>query len=99
MIGTSPKMQQIYRLARLVAPRDTAVLIVGATGTGKELVARGIHRAQPAQPRAVCRGELRRDTGESAGGGTIWLYARRLYRSVPIAPGPHSCGARRDAAA
>jgi len=43
MIGTSRKMQQIYRLARLVAPRDTAVLIVGATGTGKELVARGIH--------------------------------------------------------
>jgi DNA-binding NtrC family response regulator len=43
MIGASPKMQQIYRLARLVAPRDTAVLIVGPTGTGKELVARGIH--------------------------------------------------------
>ncbi len=43
MIGTSRKMQQLYRLARLVAPRDTAVLIVGGTGTGKELVARGIH--------------------------------------------------------
>jgi transcriptional regulator with GAF, ATPase, and Fis domain len=43
MIGTSRTMQQICRLARLVAPRSTAVLIVGATGTGKELVARGIH--------------------------------------------------------
>src|SRR5690348_17375258 len=43
MIGTSRKMEQIYRLSRLVAPRDTTVLIVGATGTGKELVARGIH--------------------------------------------------------
>jgi DNA-binding NtrC family response regulator len=43
MIGTSPKMQRLYRLARLVAPRDTAVLIVGGTGTGKELIARGIH--------------------------------------------------------
>jgi len=43
MIGTSRKMEQIYRLARLVAPRDTTVLIVGSTGTGKDLVARGIH--------------------------------------------------------
>jgi DNA-binding NtrC family response regulator len=43
MIGTSGTMQQICRLARLVAPRNTAVLIVGATGTGKELVARGVH--------------------------------------------------------
>ncbi len=43
MIGTSQGMQRICRLARLVAPRDTAVLIVGETGTGKELVASGIH--------------------------------------------------------
>ncbi len=43
MIGTSQAMQRICRLARLVAPRDTAVLIVGETGTGKELVASGIH--------------------------------------------------------
>jgi DNA-binding NtrC family response regulator len=43
MIGASRTMQQISRLARLVAPRNTAVLVVGATGTGKELVARGIH--------------------------------------------------------
>ena len=42
MIGTSRKMEHIYRLSRLVAPRDTTVLIVGSTGTGKELVARGI---------------------------------------------------------
>jgi DNA-binding NtrC family response regulator len=44
MIGTSRRMQKLYRLARLVAPRDTVVLIVGGTGTGKELVARGIHQ-------------------------------------------------------
>ncbi|HUO25946.1 MAG TPA: sigma-54 dependent transcriptional regulator [Candidatus Aquilonibacter sp.] len=43
MIGSSPRMQRVYRLARLVAPRGTTVLIVGETGTGKELVARGIH--------------------------------------------------------
>ena len=44
MIGSSPAMRLVYRLARLVAPRLTTVLILGGTGTGKELVARGIHR-------------------------------------------------------
>lgn len=47
MIGTSRAIRQICRLARLVAPRNTAVLIVGATGTGKELMARGIHALSP----------------------------------------------------
>lgn len=43
MIGTSRGVQQVYRLARMVAPRDTTVLITGETGTGKELVAQAIH--------------------------------------------------------
>jgi DNA-binding NtrC family response regulator len=44
MIGRSEAMQRVYRLAQLVAPRSTTVLIVGPTGTGKELVARALHR-------------------------------------------------------
>jgi len=47
MIGTSRAMQQVYRLARLVAPRDTSVLITGETGTGKELVAQAVHELSP----------------------------------------------------
>jgi len=43
MIGRSEVMQRVYRLAQLVAPRDTTVLIVGPTGSGKELVARALH--------------------------------------------------------
>ena len=44
MRGRGPAMQQLFHLARLVAPRETAVLITGESGTGKELVARGIHQ-------------------------------------------------------
>jgi DNA-binding NtrC family response regulator len=44
MIGNSSAMQPVYRLARLVAPRNTTVLITGPTGCGKEIVARAIHK-------------------------------------------------------
>jgi DNA-binding NtrC family response regulator len=47
MIGTSGAMQRAYRLARLVIPRDTTVLVMGETGTGKELMARAIHNLGP----------------------------------------------------
>jgi transcriptional regulator with GAF, ATPase, and Fis domain len=47
MIGQSEAMQRVYRLARLVAPRSTTVLVAGATGSGKELVARALHQLSP----------------------------------------------------
>ena len=43
MIGSSRAMIPVYRAARLVARRDTTVLISGPTGSGKELVARAVH--------------------------------------------------------
>jgi DNA-binding NtrC family response regulator len=52
MIGNSRMMQPVYRLARLLAPRTTAVLITGATGSGKEVVARAIHQLSPRAGRA-----------------------------------------------
>jgi len=45
-------MQPVYRLARLLAPRNTTVLITGPTGCGKEIVARAIHHLSPRAARA-----------------------------------------------
>jgi len=43
IIGSSPRMQEVYKLIRKVAPTDSTVLIRGESGTGKELIARAIH--------------------------------------------------------
>lgn len=47
MIGRSEKMQQVHRLIEKVAPHTSPVLILGETGTGKELVAREICQRSP----------------------------------------------------
>jgi len=47
MIGSSSAMVEIYKTVSHVAPTDATVLIEGETGTGKELVARMIHRNSP----------------------------------------------------
>ena len=44
MVGASEPMRELARLIRLVAPRSTTVLIEGETGTGKEVVAKAVHR-------------------------------------------------------
>ena len=52
MIGSSPGMVDVYKKASQAAPTDATVLIEGETGTGKELVARMIHRFSPRAPNA-----------------------------------------------
>jgi len=45
IIGTSNKMNEVYKLMSIVAHSNATVLIQGETGTGKELIARGIHES------------------------------------------------------
>jgi DNA-binding NtrC family response regulator len=47
LVGTSPAMQEVYRLIDLAAPTPAPVLITGESGTGKELVARTLHEQSP----------------------------------------------------
>jgi DNA-binding NtrC family response regulator len=51
LIGASKKMQEIFRLIEMVSPSTASVLITGASGTGKELVARTIHDLSPRRPK------------------------------------------------
>ena len=45
MIGKSPRMQHIFEMVNVVAGTDATILIEGATGTGKDLLAKVIHSA------------------------------------------------------
>src|SRR5580658_5652222 len=47
LIGSSPKFRAVMTDVERVAPVDSAVLIQGETGTGKEVIARAIHKASP----------------------------------------------------
>jgi two-component system nitrogen regulation response regulator GlnG len=81
LIGRSPAMQEVYRRIAAAAPTDLGVLISGASGTGKELVARTIHANSPRRdgPFVVLNCGALPETGGSAGpfaaatGGTILL--------------------------
>ena len=45
LVGSSPAMQEVYRMTRRVAPSSATVLLTGETGTGKELIARAVHES------------------------------------------------------
>jgi Nif-specific regulatory protein len=44
IVGTAAAMQEVYRMVRLAAPRSANVLLVGETGSGKEVIARAVHK-------------------------------------------------------
>jgi DNA-binding NtrC family response regulator len=86
LVGQSPQMVEIYKLVARVANLDITVLLLGETGTGKELVARAIHYASTradrlfvvvdcaALPEALFESEL---FGHERGAFTGALSARR----------------------
>lgn len=47
LLGNSEPMRKVFRLVELVAPTEVTVLVTGPSGTGKELVAKAIHRESP----------------------------------------------------
>ncbi|MFT3914936.1 MAG: sigma-54 dependent transcriptional regulator [Anaeromyxobacteraceae bacterium] len=47
LVGDAPAMQEVFKIVEQVAGADATVLLRGETGTGKELVARAVHRRSP----------------------------------------------------
>jgi PAS domain S-box-containing protein len=88
IVGSSPALQTVLSRISKVAPSDSTVLITGETGTGKELVARAIHRRSN---RALLAARLRRRgrTDRDAGG----RHRRRHCEGAP-SPGDREGGDR-----
>lgn len=55
IIGSGPAMQQVYRLMSHVAETSSTVLLLGETGTGKELIARAVHNASPRKQKLMVK--------------------------------------------
>ncbi|HEY6972569.1 MAG TPA: sigma-54 dependent transcriptional regulator [Candidatus Angelobacter sp.] len=53
MVGRSPQMWEMFSRIKRIAPHYRAVLVTGETGTGKDLVARALHRLSPAKGKLV----------------------------------------------
>lgn len=55
IIGVSPEMQKVFESLNRVAPSNSTVLILGETGTGKELIARAIHNSSPRKDKLMVK--------------------------------------------
>ena len=87
MVGQSQSMLELSRLVRLVAPRSTTVLIEGETGTGKELVARAVHRLskRSSKPFMVLNCAAIPETLLEA--ETLRTHSWRIYRRSAVSHG------------
>ena len=79
-IGASPAAMEVKRQARRAAQTDSTVLLLGETGTGKELLAHGIHAASARAARPFVGVNIARGARHAARGRVLRRRPRRLHR-------------------
>ncbi len=97
LVGRSPAFVGMLEKILRVANSDAAVLLLGETGTGKELVARAIHEASARGGGAVRGGGLRRHDRNPVRERTVRLRKRSLHRRHEPQAGPGRGRFRRHA--
>jgi hypothetical protein len=94
IVGSSPALRGVLDQVRIVAPTDVTVLIEGETGTGKELIARGIYLERTTAG-ALRQGELRSDPRRPARKRAFRPREGRVHWSDLAAHRPLRGGERR----
>ena len=97
IIGQSPSFERSFREIAMVAPARCPVLVLGETGTGKELVARAIHALSPRAERPVRDDRLRRDPARTDRERAVRPRPRRVHRRDARPPRRLRAGQRRHA--
>src|SRR5437016_13547645 len=96
IVGSSESFRKVLRQVAKVAPSDSTVLILGETGTGKELIARAIHKRSARAQRAFIAVELR---GNSTIADRVRAFRSRegrIHRRNSPAPRPFRSRKWRD---
>ena len=97
LIGDAPAIRRLRDTIRQVADADVDVLVLGETGTGKEVVAQLLHELEPRGAQEPRRAELRRAARDRARERALRPRGRRLHRRRPQARRPLRACERRHA--
>ena len=79
MVSKNQKMLEIFSTLKLIADSDCTVLIEGATGTGKEMLAKAVHNNSPHRNGPFVPVNCGRAARYPDRIRTVWIQGRRLY--------------------